>query len=151
MYSDADYEAPYLTNYTMNDKPPPFALRLLLVCSQLLIYYQRFELSTPYLRACYDYVKLHERELNEVYRKKVYVEFVKAMKERRVETDDAGIDNGDNLDAAKSETIDEGNSSEDEDAMLEAMLENEDEFEDDFDDLEYEKNDRKRPRISSSA
>jgi hypothetical protein len=98
-------------------------------------------LSTQYLRTCYEYVKLHEKELNEVYRKKVFVEFVKAMKERR-----DGVGDGDQC-VSKGDTGD--GSSEDEDAMLEAMLENEEEFEDDFDDLEYddyEKN-SKRPRI----
>ena len=146
VYSDADYETPYLTNYELSEKPPPFVLRLLLVCSQLLIYYQRFDLSAQYIRNCYDYVKLHEQELNELYRKKVYVEFVKAMKELRVDADAAT--DGD-IDGAKSEIIDEGNS-EDEDAMLEVMLDNDEEFEDDFDDLEYDENDRKRPRVRSS-
>lgn len=149
VYSDAAYEAPYLKNFSLNWKDhflPPFSLRLILVCSQLLIYYQRFDLSTQFLRACYDYVKLHENELNETYRKKVFVEFVKAMKERRDRVEDLGCH--DRKDAAGKEQSDgAGGDSEDEDAMLEAMLENEEEFEDDFDDLEYDQDRCKKARI----
>ena len=145
VYSDASFEAPYLTNIELNEKLlPPFPLRLLLVCAQLLIYYQRFDLSTSFLRACYDYVKLHEEELNEVYRKKVYVEFVKAMKEHRDgvagSTDDPSANNAD----LNTEQCNEGDS-DDEDAMLEAMLDNEEEFDDDFDIVACE---RKRARIN---
>lgn len=151
VYSDPEYEAPYLTNFAMTkDKIlPPFALRLLLVCAQLLIYYQRFELSSVYLRACYDYVKLHEMELNEVYRKKVYVEFVKAMKEFRDEKveDDTGNSLKDNDDGCEKDNT--NGYSDDEDAMLEAMLDNQEEFQDDFDDIEYEDvRDRKRAKVN---
>lgn len=112
---------------------PPFSLRLLLVCSQLIIYYQRFNLSTQHLRACYEYCKQHGAgELNETYRKKVFVEFVKAMKERRDGIEDNNGDDGENP------SNDTGDDSDDEDAMLEAMLDNSEEFEDDYDDVEYD-------------
>ena len=137
VYSDAEYEAPYLANFDLNDKLPSFEIRLLLVCSQLLIYYQRFDLSAHYIRACYDYVKEHEKELNEVYCKKVFVEFVKAMKESRIEDADEihGLADDDLGNQYRAD-------SEDEDAMLETMLDNEEEFDDDFDDLEYNENKR---------
>lgn len=135
VYSNVEYEAPYLVNFDLNAKLPPFEIRLLLVCSQLLIYYQRFDLSTHYIRACYDYVKKNEKELNEVYCKKVFVEFVKAMKESRLEDEDEiyGLVDDD-------QGNQHGADSEEEDAMLEVMLNNEEEFEDDFDDLEYREN-----------
>ncbi len=132
---------------------PPFKLRLLLVCSQLLIYYQRFNLSTQHLRACYDYCKLHADELNETYRTKVFVEFVKAMKESR---DGAGDDcNDKNTALAQEKDIsnnnnEEGDESDDEEAMLEAMLDNSEEFEDDYDDAEYDRDNvikQKRARV----
>ncbi len=142
VYSDIDYEAPYLTNFSMGDgQLPPFSLRLLLVCSQLLIYYQRFDnLSTQHLRACYEYCKLHADELNQTYRKKVFVEFVKAMKERRdgVEDDDDNAAPENDQESARNDTCDD---SDDEEAMLEAMLEHSDQFDDDFDDAEYDDSD----------
>ena len=112
-------------------------------------------MSTSYLRTCYDYVKMHEMELNDVYRKKVYVEFVKAMKEHRNGVNNDGMDKdnasmNDKADAtiADATTRNTEEDSDDEDAMLEAMLNNEEEFDDDFDDLEYEeKIDRKRARV----
>ena len=141
VYSDVDYEAPYLTNFSMEDhKLPPFSLRLLLVCSQLLIYYQRFDnLSTQHLRACYEYCKQHANDLNETYRKKVFVEFVKAMKERRDGVDVYGDDVNDAAkNEAKQNNSDTSNDSEDEEALLEAMLDNSEEFDDDFDDAEFQ-------------
>ena len=169
VYSDVDFEAPYLTNFSMNVEEedrdgkkipggtyklslPPFKLRLLLVCSQLLIYYQRFNLSTQHLRACYDYCKQHADELNETYRTKVFVEFVKAMKESR---DGAGDDCYDNNTAHDQEknipNNNEEDESDDEEAMLEAMLDNSEEFEDDYDDAEYDIRDnvikQKRARV----
>ena len=141
VYSDVDYEAPYLTNFSMDsDRLPPFSLRLLLVCSQLLIYYQRFDnLSTQHLRACYDYCKQHSDELNETYRKKVFLEFVKAMKERRDGIENDGDDGGDDNSPLNVKVVsnnDAGDDSDDEEAMLEAMLENSDQFDDDYDDAE---------------
>jgi hypothetical protein len=149
VYSDIDYEAPYLTNFSMEDgKLPPFSLRLLLVCSQLLIYYQRFDsLSTQHLRSCYEYCKKHAAELNETYRKKVFVEFVKAMKERRDGIEDCDNALGQDEENPNNDSCDD---SDDEDAMLEAMLENSEEFEDDYDDAEYDSDDcgkHKRARI----
>lgn len=152
VYSDVDYEAPYLTNFSMdNDQLPPFSLRLLLVCSQLLIYYQRFDnLSTQHLRACYEYCKQHADELNETYRKKVFVEFVKAMKERRdgVEDDDDNVAPLNVKESSRNEICDD---SDDEEAMLEAMLENSDQFDDDFDDAEYDDSDDCGKRKSKRA
>eukprot|EP00957_Ditylum_brightwellii_P093488 7119869-Ditylum_brightwellii.AAC.1 len=98
--SDPTFERPYLSSASLkrdsqcptNEEsqhqhdqflsPPPFRIRLLLVCAQLLIYHQRFNLSKECVRACYDYCKEHaEDHLDEAYRRKVFVEFVKAMKE----------------------------------------------------------------------
>lgn len=130
VYSDTDFEAPYLSEESFAEDDngkwqiPPFSVRLLLVCSQLLIYYQRFDLSTATIRACYDYCKTNAHKLHDAYRKKVFVEFVKAMKERR-----DGIANGsanDNEEAVDAE-------SEDEEALLEEMLNHSDAFEDDYD------------------
>ena len=158
VYSDVDFEAPYLTNFSMNVEEdrdgkqnpggtyklslPPFKLRLLLVCSQLLIYYQRFNLSTQHLRACYDYCKQHADELNETYRTKVFVEFVKAMKESRDGAGDDCYDKNTTLAQEKdSPNNNEEDLSDDEEAMLEAMLENSEQFDDDFDDAEYDDSD----------
>mmetsp|Transcript_27023 Transcript_27023/g.55551 ORF Transcript_27023/g.55551 Transcript_27023/m.55551 type:complete len:432 (-) Transcript_27023:65-1360(-) len=137
-------------------KYPPFSIRLLLVCAQLLIYHQRFDLSTPMLRACYDYCKLHSKELNEVYRKKVFVEFVKAMKEQSsggvvdggaeevcgLEGDEA--DSGDNIVTGEmcvgNNSAEPSNNdrvcSDDEEALLEEMLNHNEEFDDVFDEME---------------
>ena len=164
VYSDVDFEAPYLTNFSMNveegkENPgstyrlslPPFKLRLLLVCSQLLIYYQRFNLSTQHLRACYDYCKQHADELNETYRTKVFVEFVKAMKESRDGAGDDCNDKNTALSQAKGNSNNnEEDDSDDEEAMLEAMLDNSEEFEDDYDDAEYDRDNvikQKRARV----
>ncbi|KAL7501460.1 hypothetical protein ACHAWT_010429 [Skeletonema menzelii] len=139
VYSDVDYEAPYLTNFSMEGAQlPPFSLRLLLVCSQLLIYYQRFDnLSTQHLRACYEYCKQHADELNETYRKNVFLEFVRAMKERRDGIENDGDDDDTGLVNAKERSRScTGDGSDDEEAMLEAMLENSDQFDDDYDDAE---------------
>jgi ectoine hydroxylase-related dioxygenase (phytanoyl-CoA dioxygenase family) len=139
--SHASFEKPYvdpkylsITESTL----PPFRIRLLLVCSQLLIYYQRFDLSKSTLRVCYNYVKANESELEETYRKKVYVEFVKAMKEAQtVSVDGVGSlqettqQSSANINNESDDVVD------DEDAMLEEMLNAETEgygdFEDDFD------------------
>ena len=109
---------------------PPFRIRLLLVCAQLLIYYQRFNLSKLCIRACYEYCKEHEAELDPTYRRKVGVEFVKAMMEP-VGADQNG--GSAHLSAASGDD-------EDEDAVLEEMLDAEQqgygEFEDDYDEME---------------
>ncbi|VEU34226.1 unnamed protein product [Pseudo-nitzschia multistriata] len=97
--SDPDYEAPLLVNHskyfsstsTTNDDSdttvrfPPLHIRLLLVCAQLLIYYQRFDIDKSVIKACYNFCKQHEEELEETYRRKVYVEFVNAMKEQKAQ------------------------------------------------------------------
>lgn len=154
VYNDADFEAPYLVSHESfsEDKHgewtcPPFEIRLLLVCSQLLIYYQRFNLSASTLRACYDYCKSNSDKLNPAYCKKVFVEFVKAMKERR----DGIADNQDveeneaNGNHSKNGTQQEEEpNSEDEEALLEAMLDNNDEFEDDYDDMVYSDDEKGR-------
>jgi len=122
VYSEEGFEAPYLSNFCFvrekrGYKLPPFRLRLLLVCAQLIIYYQRFNLSTSFLRACYDYCKENATELNEHYRRKVFYEYVKAMKEK---------ENRDSVEEAASgredEISDEDIKSEDEEALLEEML-----------------------------
>ena len=139
--SDPSYEKPYLSNqHFTSERRPPFHIRLLLVCAQLLIYYQRFNLPRDALRICYQYCKENEKELEETYRKKVYLEFVKAMKEHE-----------------KEET--EGTPSDDEEAVLDAMLEAEeggygDDFTDDYDedvgeDEDYDEVEKKHEALSS--
>ena len=99
--TDPDLERPYLrntavaTSATHDDNHhhddneevlpiPAFRVRLLLVCAQLLIYYQRFDLDKATIKACYEYCKEYGQEyLDPTYRNKVMVEFVKAMKEQR--------------------------------------------------------------------
>jgi len=136
--SDSTYEKPYIDpKYFSSDKNPPFRIRLLLVCAQLLIYYQRFDLPKATIKACYDFCKENENELEETYRHKVFLEFVKAMKEAKGE---AGDEN-EVTEKPKNETkgIDDEDEDADEDeAMMEEMLNAEEqgygEFEDDFDD-----------------
>ncbi|KAL7471468.1 hypothetical protein ACHAXS_013096 [Conticribra weissflogii] len=174
VYSDEEFEAPYIRedwfkkcegveDEVMPDAQgdgkgnrssatswnyPPFSIRLLLVCAQLLIYHQRFQLSAPMLRACYEYCKLHSNDLNEVYRKKVFVEFVKAMKEQNgenvppCEKEDRDFGSNDIATGDKSDTNNfgtpdnDGVYSDDEEAILEEMLNHQEEFDDDFDDME---------------
>ena len=124
------FERSYVNpNYFHGDRIPPFRIRLLLVCAQLLIYYQRFNLSKSCIRACYEYCKEHEAELDPTYRRKVGVEFVKAMQEAAV-----AVENGGSTQARVTNHDDK-----DEDAILEEMLEAEKqgygEFEDDYDEL----------------
>jgi len=122
--SDPSFEKSYLASLTVGNGLPPFKLRLLLVCSQLLIYYQRFDLPKECIKACHDYVKDHEDLLEETYRKKVYVEFIKAMKEENPLSKRKAGANSDE---------------EDDDAVLEAMLDAEaegyGEFKDDYDEI----------------
>jgi len=113
-----------------------FQSRLLLVCAQLLIYYQRFNLSKDCIRACYEFVKEHSDELDTAYRNKITVEFVKAMKEAEEENA--------NGEAFRS-TDKHSASDENDEAVLEAMLDAEEsgygEFRDDFDEMNEESRD----------
>ncbi|GMH60534.1 hypothetical protein TrRE_jg5325 [Triparma retinervis] len=118
-YSDPSFEKPYLKSsaFEWSGSPPPFPIRLLLCCCQMLIYYQRFGLDRGGVMSCYEYVKEHGGSyLEEGYMRKVLREFVGAVKE--------GGEGGDN----DSEINDS-----DEERMLEEMLEQADEFEDDYD------------------
>jgi hypothetical protein len=125
--SDPSFERPYVNpNYFEGERIPPFRIRLLLVCAQLLIYYQRFDLPKSCIRACYEYCKEHEAELDPTYRAKVGVEFVKAMTEVTMSSDANGGF---------------GNTGDDEDdAVLDEMLEAEQlgygEFQDDYDEMD---------------
>lgn len=127
--SDPSFEEPYLKDPQF---PPTFETRLLLVCAQLLIYYQRFSLSKNCIRACYEYVKEHSDELSKAYRNKITVEFVKAMKE--ADSSEPSVANG-----KVSGQENEKNSDEE---VLEAMLDAEEggygEFQDDFDEMNEE-------------
>ena len=122
--SDPTFERPYLNS---SHFPPNFTTRLLLVCAQLLMYYQRLDLPKECIRACYEYCKDHAAELDTAYRNKVTVEFVKAMKE--------ATDSNSNGDLQDTDENDDGD-----DALLEAMLDAEEggygDFEDEFDELE---------------
>ena len=92
---------------TSNDvKYPPFGIRLLLVCSQLLIYYQRFDLSKDTIKACYDICKEYQSELDVTYRQKVFVEFVNAMKEIQRKESDGGDYDDDNTNDDEYNTAD---------------------------------------------
>lgn len=137
--SDPSFEKPYLNNFSLgNDEPllPPFKIRLLLVCAQLLIYYQRFDLPKDCIKACHDYVKENEDILEESYRKKVYIEFIKAMQEDQKPGGAKGSGEVDKAGANHDET----GSDEEDEAVLEAMLDAEaggyGNFEDDFDEIE---------------
>ena len=86
--SVAELTVSHITSY----KLPPFYIRLLIVCSQMLIYHDRFPwLNRRFLKACYDYCKEYKDELEESYRQKVFYEFVKAMKDP-VETDSTAVE-----------------------------------------------------------
>ena len=178
--SDPEYEAPFLKEASWRKDSPvtpaaandilrlPFRLRLLLVCAQLICYHERFEPSKATIKACYDYCKEHEHELGEAYRQKVFLEFIKAMEERKrieaanansrvLEVDkklalphsktnkDAGGSNGkvDEDDNDKDDNDDNDDDDEDE-AMMEEMLNAEKEgygeFEDDFDAMDGDAN-----------
>jgi hypothetical protein len=125
----------------------------LLVCAQLLIYYQRFNLPKECIKACYEYCKDYEEELEDSYRQKVFVEFVKAMNEATSEdtaesTGDPlnANDDGDNSKVLASDKNDAAGDSdyddEEEDAVMEEMLNAEKggygEFADDYDELDEE-------------
>lgn len=141
VYSDVKFEAPYISTESFsrdtagNWSFPSFSTRLLLVCAQLLIYYQRFDLPTSSLRACYDYCKTRANQLEDNYRKKVFVEYVKAMKERRDGIAGEGDSKKDESSGVHNDDGSECANSDDEDAMLEEMLNNSGEYEDDYDDI----------------
>ena len=148
--SDPTFEAPYLDG-SLQDSLPSFRTRLLLVCAQLLIYYQRFDLPKTCVRACYDYVKEKETMLDKEYRKKVYVEFVKAMREdaaalsaKKHQTIGSPVERsentcGDDDGGVGAAVADDDDDDDDEEAVLEEMLEAEaqgyGEFQDDFDEM----------------
>ena len=135
--SDPSFEKPYLKGISLEDDEalPPFKVRLLLVCAQLLIYYQRFDLPKDCIKACYDFVKEHEGLLEESYRRKVTLEYIKAMKE-----DPVVGEGNDKTDKSTAVNKDDGGSDDEDEAVLEAMLDAEaggyGEFEDDFDEIE---------------
>lgn len=145
VYSDVDFEAPYLSKelFSKDSKGnwnyPSFETRLLLVCAQLLIYYQRFNLSISTLRACYQYCKANSDQLDENYKKKVFIEYVKAMKEQRDGIPDCDENKKSDIDDPKCD--DGGANSDDEEALLEEMLNNSGEFDDDYDEMLDECND----------
>ena len=141
--SDPSYEKPYIDpKYFTNTVTPPFHIRLLLVCAQLLIYYQRFDLPKESIKAYYDYCKGYENELEKSYRQKVYLEFVNAMKEAKKEAVSEGKILSTNIigDGILETPVgkDDDNEDDEEDAMMEEMLNAEEqgygEFEDDYED-----------------
>jgi hypothetical protein len=159
--SDPSFEKPYLKEYgkylTSSVEPgpesegeslplrslssPPFHLRLLLVCAQMLIYYQRFNLPKETIRACYKYCEEHKNELEENYWKKVSYEFVNAMKEIKFGASKnpliGACDSG-NLMKLRTNHENSEDSDSDDDALLQATLENANDAEDDFDEMCYE-------------
>jgi hypothetical protein len=152
--SDPSFERPYLLNWQKYWNPnatpkilPPFRIRLLLVCAQLLIYYQRFDLDKETIRKCYGYCKEYSFEFDPSYWKQVSLEFVKAMKED-VKNDDreaerANEDGGSDNDVSEDMmNIEKGDDDED-DALLEAMLENasHSDVSDDYDEMDDNGND----------
>jgi hypothetical protein len=152
--SDPTFEKPYVDPaYFTSEKAPPFHIRMLLVCAQLLIYYQRFNIPKECIKACHEYCKDYEEELEDSYRQKVFVEFVKAMNEATSEdtaesTGDPlnANDDGDNSKVLASDKNDAAGDSdyddEEEDAVMEEMLNAEKggygEFADDYDELDEE-------------
>jgi hypothetical protein len=151
--SDPSFEKPYLKNYgkywsqeiiqkqtSLNAIVlPPFEIRLLLVCAQLLIYYQRFDLPKDAIRGCYEYCKERKDELDDGYWKKVSLEFVKAMREMSGSSDKVRDIEQSDIEETKEKDVklnsNKKQEDDEDDAMLEAMLENADEADDDFDDM----------------
>lgn len=134
--SDPEYEPPLVNpEFFTDEKNPPFRIRLLLVCAQLLIYYQRFELTKEAVKACYACCKRNEEALSETYRRKVVVEFVNAMKATTEKPEES---NG--FPGVKLVVTEEDVEEDEEDAMMQEMLDAEKggygEFHDDFDDLD---------------
>ena len=112
--ADPAFERPYVDSKHLDNGCPPFHIRLLLVCAQMLMYYQRFNLSKDSIRGCYEFCKANEDELEESYRQKVFVEFVKAMKEQKA-ADPASSVPANGIQNSEEEDPDE-------EAMMEEML-----------------------------
>lgn len=142
--SDPDYEAPFVNFEFSSHKSHllPFHLRLLVVCAQLICYHQRFEPSRATIKACYDYCKENEKYLGEAFRQKVFLEFVKAMEEKKRSILHDTEQQGASKLASRNDQNDDDDDDEDDedDAMMEEMLNAEKEgygeFEDDFDALD---------------
>jgi len=153
--SDPAFERPYLTHWRRywdagseggrrDGRIPPFRIRLLLTCAQLLVYRERFDLTLETVRACYDYCRENRDELDDGYWKKISVEYLKAVREGRgvggVGGDGSG--EGDGVKGGGGTDVvtdrEEDNNSEEEDNILDAMLENTDHSEvgDDYDEME---------------
>jgi len=128
--SDPAFERAYLVGDEKDEeeeeevRAPPFEVRLGLACAQMLIYYQRFDLPRTALRAFYEYCREHWDRFDAEYRKKVTVEFVRAMGE----TDD------------EKKGADTDEEEDDDDAVLDAMAEADADgyadFHDDFEDMD---------------
>jgi hypothetical protein len=145
--SDPAYESPFVNHDFSTDTSslPPFHIRLLLVCAQLICYHQRFEPSKATIKSCYDYCKEFEEHLGEAFRQKVFLEFVKAMEEKTRPSSHTGIPKSEEqhsatglaMDTLKNKDDDDDDDDENQDAMMEEMLNAENEgygeFEDDFD------------------
>ena len=131
--SSDDFESPYLLQPSLTDisclRVPHFRTRLLLVCSQMLIYHQRFDLDATFIRTCFEYCKANENLLERKYFQKVRSEFISAMKEHA--TSSSINESVINIGGSHSE----GNFSDD-DAVLDAMLCADEEGEDVVDDFE---------------
>ena len=139
--SDPDFEPPLINPESFSESTnPPFRIRLLLVCAQLLIYYQRFELSKEAIKTCYEFCKSNENDLEEGYRRKVFLEFINAMKETTQKSDAGKKDT-----SVKLIVTEEDGEEDEEDAMMKEMLDAEaggyGEFEDDFDDINDDEDD----------
>ena len=73
--SAEDFEKPYIDpTFLTESSMPQFQIRLLLVCAQLIIYYQRFDLSVNIIRACYDFCQEYKEILDDTYFQKVRLE-----------------------------------------------------------------------------
>jgi hypothetical protein len=146
--SDPSFERLYVDpSYFTSEKLPPFHIRMLLVCAQLLIYHQRFDLSKECIKACYEYCKDHEEELEESYRQKVFVEFVKAMSETpqaatKKSASGKSALNELSSNAVAKESSAESEENEEEEAMMQEMLDAETggygDFADDYDEIANE-------------
>eukprot|EP00934_Nitzschia_sp_Nitz4_P002853 Nitzschia sp. Nitz4//scaffold18_size181773//43016//44521//NITZ4_001902-RA/size181773-processed-gene-0.192-mRNA-1//1//CDS//3329539972//2843//frame0 len=152
--SDPDFEEPLLRSSTwdvstLDSTLPPFWVRLLIICAQLIIYHQRFDavMSTSAIQACYKYVKKYQEHLGDAYRQRVMVEYVKAVQETTAVAGGSGSGSKNEDDkkepkpAAQQDNDHDDNEEEDDEdaqeAMMEEMLEAEEggygEFDDDFD------------------
>jgi hypothetical protein len=137
--SDPEFELPLVDPSLFTAvKNPPFRTRLLLVCAQLLIYYQRMKLTKETIKACYAFCKENEHEFNKAYRHKVFIEFVNAMKES-TEITISEKPKDQSSENVKLVMTEEGDEEDDDDAMMQEMLDAETggygEFQDDYDEL----------------